>query len=116
MVVRRLEVADGYWSRLIGWQWRRRPEVGHGLLLVPCASVHTFWLRFPLDLVSLDCHGQVLAVRKGVRPWRIPLPTRQAHAILELPSGESQVQPEEKLRILGPAGKPFPKSLQFLRY
>ena len=57
-IATRLEVADGYWSRLRGWQFRSTPPVGSGLLLIPCRSVHTFWLRFALDLILLDRSGR----------------------------------------------------------
>jgi uncharacterized membrane protein (UPF0127 family) len=114
-VVEALELADGYWSRLVGWQLRRRPADGHGLLLVPCSSIHTCLLRFELDLALLDGAGRVIAVRKGIRPWRAILPTRRTHAILELPSGAIEMRPEQTLRVSGPKGRPLPKSLQFLR-
>jgi len=113
-VVEALELADGYWSRLVGWQLRRRPADGHGLLLVPCSSIHTCLLRFELDLALLDGDGRVIAVRKGIRPWRAILPTRRTHAILELPSGGAEIRPEQTLRVLIPEGRPLPKSLQFL--
>jgi hypothetical protein len=114
-VVNALELADGYWSRLVGWQLRRRPAAGHGLLLVPCSSIHTCLLRFALDLALLDSTGRVIAVRKGVLPWRAILPTQRTHAILELPSGKTEIRPEQTLRVSGPWGQPLPKSLQFLR-
>jgi uncharacterized protein len=114
-VVETLELADSYWSRLVGWQLRRRPTAGHGLLLVPCSSVHTCLLRFALDLAMLDGTGRVIAVRKGVRPWRATLPTRHTHAMLELPAGATELRPELTLRVMGPGDLPLPKSLQFLR-
>ncbi len=113
-VVHSLAVADGYWSRLVGWQFRRRPETGHGLLLVPCSSVHTFWLRFALDLVMLDARGQVVAVCNAIRPWRVVLPDRRTHAILEMPSGANDFHPHQTLRIAGPPRRSVPKSLRFL--
>jgi uncharacterized membrane protein (UPF0127 family) len=114
-VVESLEVADSYWSRLVGWQFRRRPNAGHGLLLVPCSSVHTMWLRFSLDLVLLDRGGRVLAVRNGLRPWRAILPQSQTHAILELPADEHAIEADQILRVMGENGTSFPKSLRFLR-
>jgi uncharacterized protein len=113
-VVESLELADSYWTRLVGWQFRRRPDPGHGLLLVPCSSVHTMWLRFSLDLVLLDNRGRVLAVRNGVRPWRALLPRSRTHAILELPAGQHAIEANETLRVIGEDGTPFPNSLQFL--
>jgi uncharacterized membrane protein (UPF0127 family) len=113
-VVEVLELADGYWSRLVGWQLRPRPAAGHGLLLVPCASVHTCLLRFELDLAMLDGGGRVIEVRKGIRPWRAVLPIGRTHAILELPSGGTEIRPEQTLRVSGPKRQPLPKSLLFL--
>jgi uncharacterized protein len=114
-VVEALELADRYWSRLVGWQLRRRPPAGHGLLLVPCSSIHTCLLRFALDLVLLDASGRVISVRQRLHPWRAILPNQRAHAILELPSGGTEIRPEQTLRVSGPLGRPLPKSLQFLR-
>ena len=47
VVVERLEVADGFWSRLRGLQFRKELPAGSGLLLVPCSSIHTCPQSFP---------------------------------------------------------------------
>jgi len=114
VVVEVLEIADGYWSRLVGWQLRRRPVAGHGLLLVPCASIHTCLLRFPLDLVFLDTAGRVLQLRIHVRPWRAVLAPRGTHAVLELPSIGTEIRPGQTLRALSTSNRALPKSLRFL--
>lgn len=84
-------VAVGPRARLLGLAGLDREEAGTGLLIPRCASVHTFWMRFDLDLVFLDGAGAPLALRRRVPPrcvvWR-----RGAAAVLELPSrqgGES---------------------------
>jgi uncharacterized membrane protein (UPF0127 family) len=87
-VVERLEVADGFWSRLWGLQFRKELPAGSGLLLVPCSSIHTCWMRFAIDLVCLDSNGTVLAVKPNIRPWRVAFPPRGTHAILELAAGQ----------------------------
>ncbi|TML60208.1 MAG: DUF192 domain-containing protein, partial [Actinobacteria bacterium] len=43
---------------------------GEGLLLKPCGSVHTFFMRFPIDVVFLDRELSVVAVSAEVAPWR----------------------------------------------
>ena len=63
-VVAQLRIADGFWSRLAGLQFRRPLPSDAGLLLVPCNSVHTCFVRFPVDVVFLDGSGCVLAVRR----------------------------------------------------
>jgi uncharacterized protein len=59
---------------------------GHALILAPCSSVHTAFMRFPLDLIFLDRAGRVLKTSSGVRPWRIRAAWR-AFAVVELPAG-----------------------------
>ncbi|HEV8068131.1 MAG TPA: DUF192 domain-containing protein [Planctomycetaceae bacterium] len=113
-VVENCELADTYWSRLVGWQLRRAPEAGRGLLLVPCASVHTCLVRFPLDLVMLDKSGRVLTVRRGIRPWRAVLAPRRTHAVLEMAAPGAEIATGEVLRARYSVVGHLPKSLRFL--
>jgi uncharacterized protein len=78
-------VAVGFRARLFGLAGLRRRDAGPGLLIPRCASVHTFGMRFELDLVFLDRHGGVLAVRRRVVPGRV-VSCRGARAVLEIPS------------------------------
>jgi uncharacterized protein len=80
-----IRVARSPWSRLVGLALRRRPPAGHALLIPRCRSVHTFGMRYLLDLVWLDADGRVIAVERQVRPWRVRS-CRAAAAVLELPS------------------------------
>jgi uncharacterized protein len=75
-------------SRLLGLAGLDRDAVPprHGLLLRRCRSVHTFGMRFDLDLIFLSPHGSVIAVERGVPPARIRT-RRDAAAVLERPSG-----------------------------
>jgi uncharacterized membrane protein (UPF0127 family) len=57
------------------------------LLLPRCRSVHTFGMRFALDLVWLDGGGRVVRIDRGVPPWRVRS-CRAARCVLELPSPE----------------------------
>ncbi|MBV9212425.1 MAG: DUF192 domain-containing protein [Actinobacteria bacterium] len=74
------------WSRLLGLAGLELVVVPprHALLLRPCRSVHTFGMRFDLDLIFLDAHGRVVAVERAVPPGRIRT-CRAAAAVLELP-------------------------------
>ena len=102
-VVAQLTIADGFWSRLAGLQFRRPLASDAGVLLVPCNSVHTCFMRFAVDVVFLDGDGAVLAVRQSLRPWRLAWGPRKSHAVLEVLAGSADLQPGEKLR-LEPAG------------
>jgi uncharacterized protein len=80
-------VATSFRSRLRGLAWRQREQARPGLLIQRCSSVHTFGMRFELDVYFLDRGGGVLAVRRRVPPRRV-LWCRGASAVLEIPSGE----------------------------
>jgi uncharacterized protein len=81
----RFPVADGFRTRLLGLSWRDRPQAGPGLLIPRCSSVHTFGMRFDLDVFFLDEGGRVIAARRAVPPCRV-LWCRGASAVLEIPA------------------------------
>src|ERR687897_3899365 len=87
VVVDECVVADSPISRMRGLLGRNELRPGEGLLLRPASSVHTFFMRFPIDAVFLDGDLRVLAVRPEVPPWRTA-GHRGARAVLELPAGE----------------------------
>jgi uncharacterized membrane protein (UPF0127 family) len=82
---REVRVAAGPLARLLGLAFLDREQVGAGLLIPRCRSVHTLGMRFALDLVFLDEEGVPLAVRRGVPPRRLASVPRAA-AVLELPT------------------------------
>jgi len=108
VVVERLKIADGYWSRLCGLQFRRPLPPGHGLLIVPCASVHTMWMRFAIDAVMLDRFGTVLEVREAVSPWRIVWAPRGTHAVLEATAGNLRIAVGDLLTLRSRSGQTRP--------
>ena len=61
-----------------------------GLLLVPGGSIHTFFMRFPLDAAFLALDGTVLRVTRGLRPWRLARAPRGTRFVLELEAGRAE--------------------------
>jgi uncharacterized protein len=78
-------VATSYRARLLGLAFLDRDEAGEGLLIPRCRAVHTFGMRFALDLVFLDEQARVFQLRRVVRPNRL-VRCRGAASVLELPS------------------------------
>jgi len=72
-------------SRLLGLALLDRDDAGPGLLIPRCRCVHTFGMRFPLELLFLDAAAQPVSVRRRVPPRRVAL-ERRARAVLELPA------------------------------
>jgi len=82
-----LRRADTHLSRLVGLMGTPPGSLasGRGLWIVPCHGVHTFGMRYPLDLVYLDQHLEVVHTEENVRPWRLAAVRMEAATVLELP-------------------------------
>ncbi len=80
--------ADGFFSRLAGLLALPRLQSGQGLLLVPCASVHTAFMRYAIDVVFLDRAGVVRKIVPHLQPWRMAA-CAGAHQTLELAAGQA---------------------------
>jgi len=78
-------VAVGPRVRLLGLARLDRDEAGAGLLIPRCRSVHTFGMRFALDLAFLDDDARPVSFRRAVPPCRVAF-DRRASAVLELPA------------------------------
>ena len=101
VIVSKLEVADTPSRRSKGLLGRKGLEPGEGLWIIPCESIHTFWMHFSIDLIYLDRALRVKKVCYCVRPWRISA-CLTAHSILELPCGaisESKTQPGDQVEV-----------------
>ena len=82
-------VADRMLSRMKGLLGRASLPPDEGLLIRPAPSIHTFFMRFPIDVVFLSRKGEVLKIAYHVPPWRTRA-CRHAHAVLELAAGEAE--------------------------
>jgi uncharacterized protein len=80
-------LAEDFRTRLRGLAWRWRSQAGPGLLIPRCSSVHTFGMRFELDVYFLDRDGRVLSARRRLPPRRVVWHCGAA-AVLEIPAGE----------------------------
>ena len=98
----RIKVAETAPQRSKGLLGREGLAPGEGLWIVPCESVHTFFMRFPIDLVYLDRKNKIKKVRSDIGAWRISA-CLSAHSVLELPAGtirNTQTQPGDLLEFL----------------
>jgi uncharacterized protein len=59
---------------------------GEGLVIAPCGGVHTFFMRFAIDVLFVARDGRVVKVHRAVKPWRLALAVR-AFCAIELPAG-----------------------------
>jgi uncharacterized membrane protein (UPF0127 family) len=69
---------------IMGWKGMRR---GEGMLIRPTFSIHTMFVRFPIDVVFLDREMTVVSIVRDLKPWRFAA-ARKARSVLELAAGE----------------------------
>jgi len=96
-----MEVANSGAKRNKGLLGRKLLTPGEGMWIVPCESVHTFFMQFPIDLIYLDREHRIRKLRSGVPPWRLSA-CLSAHSVLELPAGtinNTNTKPGDKLEF-----------------
>jgi uncharacterized protein len=83
----RVRLAATHWSRFRGLMATdaARFPAGEGLWIVPCHGVHTFAMRFPIDVVYLDRGKVVVHIEENLKPWRLAAVRMSAASVLELP-------------------------------
>ena len=82
-----LAIADTFWSSLLGLMGKPDLPQGSGLLLIPCQSVHTIGMRFPIDVVFMNKQGTIIHLIKNMKPWRVSKHMIKARCVLELSAG-----------------------------
>lgn len=88
LLLPRLEWARDVWGRTRGLMFRAALAADQGMLIEPCSSIHTCFMRFPIDVIYLGPDYEVIRVVPALGPWRISLEPR-AQAVLELAAGQA---------------------------
>lgn len=124
-VAGRVVVADTFRSRLLGLLARPPLQPGEGLLIRPCKSVHTWGMKYPIDVAFIDRDWRVVQAVHALVPWRGTSFFRRAEMALELPAGTlaatgltagDQLQPIAPAEPIAPAADATaPPGAQFPR-
>lgn len=77
--------AKGMFDRMKGLLGRNGLGNGEGVLLDPCNSVHTFFMKFPIMIIFLSKENKVVKIIQDLRPWRVTRPYFSAVRTLEIP-------------------------------
>lgn len=87
ILIRRLHRADTFWKRFWGLLLHKKLPTYEGMLLTPCRSIHTFFMRFTIDVLYLDHSMRVVAAYPQVKPWRLLTGSREGRHVLEMSPG-----------------------------
>jgi len=80
-------IADNMITRVKGLLGRTGLEPGDGLLITPCSSIHSMWMRFRFDAVFISREGEVVHLMEDMAPWKMSPMVWKAKSVLVLPSG-----------------------------
>jgi len=97
----RIEIARNLFSRMRGLLGREALPAGGGMLIERCASIHTFFMRFPIDALFVDSQLTVVRTVRHLGPWRLAA-ALGASACVELPAGaldDADVRPGDVLAL-----------------
>lgn len=83
-------VANNYWSRFRGLIGSKPRRPGEGLLIVPCSSIHTHFMGFPIDVLYLNREREIVGIAHSLPPWRLGRFYKRVRCVLELPAGTAQ--------------------------
>jgi uncharacterized membrane protein (UPF0127 family) len=96
-----VEMAVTRATRRRGLLGRDSLDLSAGMMLAPCAAVHTAFMRFPIDVMFVNRDGVVLKIIRDLKPWRMAASLR-AYAVIELAAGvERDVMPSDRLYLAG---------------
>jgi uncharacterized membrane protein (UPF0127 family) len=105
MVAETLEFALSRSARRRGLLGRDSLAAGHGMLIAPCSSIHTWFMRFPIDVIFVRRDGLVVKTCRHVAPWRMVMGWG-AYATVELPIGaidRSAIAVGNRLELVAPS-------------
>jgi uncharacterized membrane protein (UPF0127 family) len=80
-------LADTPFTRIRGLLGKKELKPGEGLIISPCNSVHSFFMRFTIDVLFLDKEWRVIKTLPNFKPFRLSPIYFRAHLAIELPSG-----------------------------
>ena len=86
-VASRLTICETPWTRTRGLIGTRRLEAEHVYWIKPCNAIHSFFMTMTIDVAFLDADLRVVKVIPAFTPFRICLPVRGAHSVLEGAAG-----------------------------
>ncbi len=101
IVINELEVASSFAQRCKGLLGRASLAIGRGLWIQSCNSIHTFFMRFPIDAVFVDSSMRIVYIYRNLPPWRITLPRLKATSVIEVAAGTipSTLNPGDQLHV-----------------
>lgn len=80
-------VAETFFARITGLLHRTGLSKNEALLIVPCNSIHMFFMKFPIDAIFVDKEYRVVGLVEAIKPFQVSPVFWRAHFVIEGPAG-----------------------------
>ncbi|MFH0940756.1 MAG: DUF192 domain-containing protein [Candidatus Omnitrophota bacterium] len=88
VIADKVRIAQDFKSRSIGLLDRHSLNENEALLIKPCNSIHTFFMKFPIDVLFLSKEGNIVKIAHSLKPWRLSGCMIGCFMVLELQAGK----------------------------
>ena len=87
VVVDQLMPAYSFGKRLKGLMFKRGLQPGVGVHIKPCQSIHTFFMKFPIDVIYIDKNMTIVGLEHSLPPGKLGGRFKNAHSVIEVTAG-----------------------------
>lgn len=102
ILTKNARMASTLFQRTIGLLGKTRLDRNEALILSPCRAVHTFFMKFSIDVAFLKPDGTIVSLYPNLKPYRMTWIYPGAHSALEFPAGtieQWQLEKGQKIMI-----------------
>ncbi|MDC1174839.1 DUF192 domain-containing protein [Bacteriovoracaceae bacterium] len=101
VIAAKVNHANNIFTRMKGLMFSESLGEFDGLLITPCNSIHTFFMKYPIDVVFLSKDYKVVKVRRNIKPWRMTGIYFGAFQVLEMNAGtlSPDINPGDQLEV-----------------
>lgn len=98
-IITEIYIADSFIKRFLGYMFRKNPHYDV-ILIKPCNSIHTFFMKFSIDVLFIDEHMEVIKKIEGLRPGKAIMPLKNCQMVIEGKAGTfKNIQEKSKLIV-----------------
>ena len=90
VIANKIHRAESFWNRFKGLMFTDSLPADCGLHIRPCRSIHTFFMKYSIDVLHLDSRHQVVGLEENLQPGKVGKVIPNTTEIIELPSGTIQ--------------------------
>jgi uncharacterized protein len=99
-IIGEILIADSFIKRFLGYMFRKEPH-HEAILFKPCNSIHTFFMRFSIDVLFINENMEVVKKIDGLKPGKIIMPQKKGKMVIEGRAGMfKNIREGKKLMVL----------------